>query len=276
MNIKYDIERIKRIISDFANITGLSIALLDTDFQYLATYSYNESAFCRSIQQYEQGRHRCRHSDRDMLEQCRECKGFVSHVCHAGIIDSCMPLMKDMMITGYIILGRIRPSDDFQDVAQRVCWMQGKEKELAESYQKITYYDQGQIQSLSNLLTDSLFASAITVELDQMLKTVTDYIEDHLDSELTVSALCRVGHMSKNMLYKKFQDTFGCTINEYITAMRIQKAKILLESTNKPIQEIGELAGMEHPAHFCRTFKKLTGMAPTVYRKMCMRPGVDD
>ncbi len=112
MNIRYDIEKMKSIISDFANITGLSIALVDTDFKTIITYAYNTPEFCRKIQNCECGAKLCYHSDMEILRECRRTKRFVSHVCHAGIIDSVMPIFKDMVISGYIMLGRIRPSED--------------------------------------------------------------------------------------------------------------------------------------------------------------------
>ena len=60
MSITYDVKKINRIISDFANVTGLSIALLNTEFQYLANYSYNEPEFCLKVQQYKEGKKACR------------------------------------------------------------------------------------------------------------------------------------------------------------------------------------------------------------------------
>lgn len=267
MNIKYDVNKINSIISDFANITGLSIALVDTDFHFLTTYAYNIPEFCSKIQGYECGKQLCYHSDLDMLKKCRRTKSFVSHVCHAGIIDSVMPIMKDMIISGYIILGRIRPSENVEDVYQHIEWMNEDREELSKSYLKITYFNQSQLESLSHLLSESLFANAIQIELDKPLQTVITYIDQNLGGDLSVTKLCSISHLSKNALYKTFRDVFDCTINEYITKKRIKSARLLLENTDKTIWEIGEAVGADNPAHFCRMFKKNTGASPSAYRK---------
>lgn len=267
MNIRYDIEKMKSIISDFANITGLSIALVDTDFKTIITYAYNTPEFCRKIQNCECGAKLCYHSDMEILRECRRTKRFVSHVCHAGIIDSVMPIFKDMVISGYIMLGRIRPSEDIMDIYEKIAWMTESKEVLHESYMKIAYLNQSQLESISNLVSNSLFANAITIEFDKPLQITLDYIAQNLCGDLSVTNLCKISHTSKNMLYRSFKETFDCTINEYITSERINKAKLLLETTEQTVQEIGEAVGAENPAHFCRLFKKNTGISPSSFRK---------
>lgn len=267
MNIKYDIQKIKNIISDFANLTGLSISLLDTDFQSIVTYAYNPPEFCQKIQDCDGGMQLCRHSDMGMLKECRKARSFVSHVCHAGIIDSVMPVFKDRVISGYIMLGRIRPSENIQDIYANITWMQESPDTLQESYMKMTCLNPSQLKSISNLVSDSLFANAIHVEFDRHLQLVLDHIAGNLAGDLSVTNLCRISHTSKNMLYRSFRETFDCTINEYITNERITRARQLLETTEKTVQEIGEAVGAENPAHFCRMFKKNTGLSPSEFRK---------
>ena len=267
MNIKYDIQKMKSIISDFANITGLSISLLDTDFKTIITYAYNTPEFCQKIQNCECGMQLCYHSDMDMLRECKRTRRFVSHVCHAGIIDSVMPIFKDMVISGYIMLGRIRPSEDIGDIYENVAWMNESKETLRESYLKIAYLNPSQLESVSHLVSNSLFANAINIEFDKPLQVTLDYIAQNLNGDLSVTNLCRISHTSKNMMYRIFRETFGCTIDEYITSERINKAKLLLETTEKTVQEIGEAVGAENPAHFCRMFKKNTGISPSSFRK---------
>lgn len=132
---------------------------------------------------------------------------------------------------------------------------------------KIAYFNRSQIESISNLLSESLFANAIKIEFDKPLQTVIEYINKNLNGDLSVANLCKISHLSKNAMYKTFKDTFDCTINEYITNIRIENAKLLLETTEKTVWEIGEAVGAENPAHFCRMFKKNTGGSPSAYRK---------
>ena len=52
MKIKYDIEKLRRVITDFANIAGLSIAVYDSELREVFTYKNKEvvGSFCLSLQ----------------------------------------------------------------------------------------------------------------------------------------------------------------------------------------------------------------------------------
>lgn len=266
MNIKYDTQKIKAIISDFANITGTSVALLDTNFKYLVEYNYNNPEFCKKIQSYKEGVALCSHSDREILLRCRKERKFVSHACHAGITDSAMPLIKDDIISGYIIIGRIRHHNDITDIYKNISWMNETAEELKESYLQISRFDKSQMQSISRFISDMLFARAITIELEPPLSSIIKYISENLSGNLSIPTLCSMFHVSKNMLYKLFDSTFDCTVNEYIISKRISCAKYNLENSDKSIAQVGALSGIENSAQFCRIFKKYTGTTPTAYR----------
>ncbi len=54
---------------------------------------------------------------------------------------------------------------------------------------------------------------------------------------------------------------------DYLTQLRIQRARELLEDTGLPLYEVANRVGYESDLAFTRTFKKLTGMTPAAYRK---------
>ena len=267
MNIKYDVEKIKAIISDFSNITGVSMSLLDTEFNWIATYEHNNPEFCKRIRSYPQGDLLCYHSDMDLLKKCHKTTGFVTHVCHAGIVDSAMPIMKNGIISGYIIFGRIRRSVDIEAIHKNVEWLGESAESLKDSYMKIAYYNDEQIKSMSRLVSEILFVNAIEVNFDEPLKSAVEYIDDNLGGDLSLETLCKICHVSKNMLYKCFRDTFGTTINEYITEKRLEIVKYQLENTDKPIREIAESVGIDNYTYFCKMFKKNSTVSPSAYRR---------
>ena len=59
----------------------------------------------------------------------------------------------------------------------------------------------------------------------------------------------------------------GMTPMQYITSIRMTKAKELLETTDLTINEIGDLIGYQNALYFSRIFKKTVGTAPTAYRQ---------
>lgn len=60
---------------------------------------------------------------------------------------------------------------------------------------------------------------------------------------------------------------YGRTPNEYVNEYRLEQAKLLLLTTDKPVAEIAAAVGFEDPAYFARRFAQTAGMSPSAYRK---------
>ncbi len=77
------------------------------------------------------------------------------------------------------------------------------------------------------------------------------------------------GHigMSRAAFAKRFKDLVGQPMFEYLTMLRIQRAKELLKETKLPLYEVASRVGYESDLAFTKTFKKHTGTTPTRFRK---------
>ena len=73
--------------------------------------------------------------------------------------------------------------------------------------------------------------------------------------------------MSLPALSKFFGDKCGMTINDYVTDLKIKRAKYLLETTDMPTAEIGIEVGYCNAGSFSRRFRQVTGLSPSEYRK---------
>lgn len=267
MIIEYNTKKIKKTVSDFANLTGLNIAVLDNQFNHIATFEQNSPDFCQAVQQNKRGHDLCEKSDRKMLSECRDTKRAVIHTCHAGIVDMVMPLIKNSITVGYIVIGRNRADISFEEVWNKVKWLECDKEILKKRFFKIASYSMSQIQSLINLISDTLIENSIGLNIPKVLTDASEYIENNLSENISIQSICEYIHISKNALYKLFKDVYGCTVNEYVVWLRVEKAKKLLKNSFKTIWEVGEDVGAPNPAHFCRMFKKSTGLSPSEFRK---------
>lgn len=256
MRVTYNIEWLKRIATDISEITGVSISIADTKYNTIFSYEKGDDSFCHKIQETEAGRMLCHHSDIEMYKKCERDKHYVSRICHAGVRDTAVPILKNGIVAGFIMLGRVRGAGVSGDTA-----------ELRSCYERLTYLTDAQLEAVINLLSNILFDKAIELDYDEFISFATDYIENNLDKELSIEQLCCVLHTSKNTLYKAFRELYGCTINEYIVSRRIERAKQCLRNSADSISEISRSVGFYNYTYFSKLFKRHTGFTPRDYRK---------
>ena len=101
------------------------------------------------------------------------------------------------------------------------------------------------------------------------LNKLTDVVYSLMNSgELTIDNISSKLFMSTSQLRRKIFSITGETTSTYILQIRVSKAKRLLDaSTDMPIGDIAMKCGFDDNAHFTRSFKAITQMTPSQYRK---------
>jgi len=100
---------------------------------------------------------------------------------------------------------------------------------------------------------------------------VVSWINQHYREKLTVSQLAKIAGVSKNYLGECFNRTTGVSPFDYICRLRIEKARQLLENSNRTLTEIAAETGFCDTSYFSRSFRRFTGMSPRDYRTMINR-----
>lgn len=93
------------------------------------------------------------------------------------------------------------------------------------------------------------------------------YINHNMDKPVTLKILARHMKTSQSQLRMKFKREVGCTIQEYVTARKIEEARYLLIFSTDTIVEISNKLGFSSQSHFQNTFKKYINMTPKKYRE---------
>lgn len=99
-----------------------------------------------------------------------------------------------------------------------------------------------------------------------VLKAV-NYIADHYTREITLSEISNALYVSNVHLSQVFKREMGVSIIKYLINYRMEQAKNLLRETDEYIYEISASVGYREFRHFSKTFKEITGLSPTQYRK---------
>lgn len=103
---------------------------------------------------------------------------------------------------------------------------------------------------------------------NQLIFNMTGYLREHLDEENSLKKLADYFHLSPNYAGQVFKEKIGVTYQAYLTNLRIEEAKSLLLTTEKPVAEIAELVGYKDYRIFTRTFKRMEKVPPTQYRSI--------
>ena len=145
------------------------------------------------------------------------------------------------------------------------------EKTLSKKVDRL--YRCRKIQDVLDIVSESVeeFEKCMMEQEDGFRKEITDvknYIHHHYsEKNIGPETLASIVYLSQGYLSAVFKEETGVTINRYIRQVRMEKAKELLENTNKKIGQIAKEVGFSNSSYFCRSFKEYFGTSPESCRK---------
>jgi two-component system response regulator YesN len=115
----------------------------------------------------------------------------------------------------------------------------------------------------------SLYCDAVSM-VHQLMKSrnrldinkIKRYAEEHYAAGISLDMAAAQFYVSKEYLSKAFKVTVGKGFSEYVTELRMKRAKELILEYKVPIKDVGSLVGYVDQAHFYKTFKKFYGKTP--------------
>ena len=93
-----------------------------------------------------------------------------------------------------------------------------------------------------------------------------NYVDANYDKPITLAEIARASHLSVSRLAHIFKEQMGITIIDYLTSVRIERAKQLLLATDQNCTEVCFEVGYNNQSYFTRTFKELVGVTPRQFR----------
>lgn len=104
-------------------------------------------------------------------------------------------------------------------------------------------------------------------ESDIRMRQILHYIMNHLHEDLVLSDLASEMYVSASTLSRIFRKKTGVYFADYVMRLRIRNAVSLMRSSDQNLTQIAMNCGFSSSAVFNRSFKKVTGMGPSEYRK---------
>ncbi|BAY85326.1 transcriptional regulator [Calothrix parasitica NIES-267] len=101
------------------------------------------------------------------------------------------------------------------------------------------------------------------------LQQVIDYINTHLDQNISLTDIAKVATISQSHFARLFKQSMGITPHQYLTQQRVERAKNLLHKRQIPIADIAFQCGFANQTHLTKRFRQLIGITPKAYQKKC-------
>ena len=117
------------------------------------------------------------------------------------------------------------------------------------------------------LAINDLIESGQGQSMEQIIHGVKAYVEEHYRSGVTLNTMAARVNMSPSQLSKLFLEYAGEHFSDYVTGLKVKKAKELLKGTDNRIYEIADYLGFSDAYYFSSWFKRTVGCSPTEYRE---------
>ena len=98
-------------------------------------------------------------------------------------------------------------------------------------------------------------------------KEMVSYIQQNYTGTISLKEFGEQFHLSEKYISRYFKEHFHITLSQYVTYLRLEHAKQLLQDTDLPITEIALQSGYQNVSYFIRSFKKTYEVSPLKYRK---------
>ena len=105
--------------------------------------------------------------------------------------------------------------------------------------------------------------------VDDRIQKVLLYIRKHVYEPINIQSLSDISCLSNDHLIRQFKQQVGITPLQYINQKKIEKAQLILITSDIPIKNIAYMLAYEDHSYFSRLFKKMTGVTPQEYRNSC-------
>lgn len=274
MTLLFQDKELMELMQDFYVLTGIKIVLFDENYTELISYPLDKKTFCMHMRENPQFNEKCRACDEDACKRCSETKSLHIYKCHAGLTEAAAPIKENDRIIGYMMFGQVTDNKNREKLSEQMhdlCIQYGIDKNLDKSIKKIKYKNNKQILAAAKILDAFteyiLLKEMVRLSGKQLIKGIENYIDSHLSDEISIEMLCSDFNISRTKLYEIMKQYTGDGIAKYIKKKRLEKAKLLLKTTDLKIADISSAVGFSDYNYFLRVFKKAFGVSPKKYLK---------
>ena len=264
----------------FSDATELPVALRPTEIWRFALEGKRyQNPFCAMLAKTNRTCAACLETQKRMQDMPGE--GPKTVTCFAGLCDTAVPVRAGDKLIGYLQTGQValrKPNAvQFNRITQQLFdWGVTVDlTQLKDAYYRSRTLAPQQYTAMVKLLEIfathiSTLANEIVVQEDEtespMIRRARAYIHANQADLIDLDQVAKAMHVSTFYFCKMFKKATGLTFTDYLSRVRVAKAKTLLLNPHLRISEIAYDVGFQSLTHFNRMFRKVVGESPTSYR----------
>jgi AraC-like DNA-binding protein len=264
----------------FSKTTGLPLSLRPREIWQLAHRGKKEeNPFCILMAEHSRSCAACLDVQQKIAETPGD--GARTVTCFAGLCDTAVPIHLGEKLVGFLQTGQVllkQPSKaQFARTSKQLIeWgLKVDLNKLEEAYFHTRVIDAPQYEAMIRLLT--IFGQHLSILTNQIavlqqnaespvITRAKDFINDHQADDLSLGQVAHAVNTSTFYFCKMFKKATGLHFTDYLSRVRIEKAKNLLLNPNLRVSEIAYEVGFQSLTHFNRMFRKLACCSPSEYR----------
>jgi AraC-like DNA-binding protein len=264
----------------FSEATGLPVALRPVDSWQLPHHTKRfENPFCALMAGKSKSCAACLQVHQKLSETARHAPETIT--CSVGLCDTAVPVRLGDRLLGYLQTGQVfrrKPGENqFNRVFKLMTeWgLAASEDEARKAYFSGKVVSGKQHEAVVGLL--NIFAQHLSLVCNQIvvrqenaeppvITKAKQYIQEHQTEDMSLGQVAKAVNTSTFYFCKIFKKATGINFTDYVSRVRIERARNLLLNPNLRISEIAFEVGFQSLTHFNRVFKKIIGQSPTGYR----------
>lgn len=277
-------DRFKMYQDAFRTATGLPLRLVsaDPDGWCLDDQSINRSPFCEELNLCQSACSACVETNRRLMKEA-EVNGPSTCHCFAGLCATAVPVKMGAAVIGFLKTGQVFSQTPSEKMFETILGAIGRKtlskaakNQLKKTYLQTRFVEPVRYQSMVTLLQS--FAEQLTEHAESLaiiaegsepaaIAKARKYIHANLDQPLPLGLVARQAGLSESHFCRLFKDSSGLTLTDYVNRCRIDWAKRELLKPEVRISEIAFLIGYQSLSQFNRSFARIVGQSPTIYRR---------
>lgn len=282
---------IMEVLNNFFLISGLRVGVHDLDVKIIIDYPHENKrfelrTFCEKTKAWSSAyMNKCNRCDKAAFEQARITGRPYIYKCHMGFMEAVVPVMAKDEPFCFLMIGQVRSeaewyaSDDeliknIKEIFKEygITEEQYKLEQAVADYKRMKRMDSDTFEAyvyFLELCAQKIYNDKYLQREQRVVsKELADYVGSNLYNDITIADFAERLCLSRSYLSHLIADEMGTSFTKYLNACRMEEAKKLLRVTDMSVKKISVLLRYNDVAYFTRTFKKLTGMTCTEYRRL--------